>query len=75
MVRSLLAVYKTPLVPEPAPPHRTTFTLAEWPPKVYSRDLLAMFHILTVPSFEDEASRGLVGLLDKKTGLVRQGRN
>ena len=60
-VRSLLAVYKTPDgIP---PPHRTTLTLAVCPPSVYSVSLLVRDHTLTVPSFEDEASRGFVGFL------------
>jgi hypothetical protein len=75
-VRSDEAVYSTPLPLSPPPPHRTTFTLAVWPPKVYSRRRVAMAHTFTVASLEEDASRGDVGFLirvshpvvDDKTG-------
>jgi hypothetical protein len=75
-VRSDEAVYSTPLPLSPPPPHRTTFTLAVWPPKVYSRRRVAIAHTFTVPSLEEDASRGDVGFLirasqpvgDDKTG-------
>jgi hypothetical protein len=61
-VRSLLAVYNTPLGP-PAPPHLTTLTLAECPPSVYSVLRVRVDHTRTVPSFEDDAIRGADGFL------------
>ena len=62
-MRSDEAVYSTPLPLSPPPPHRTTFTLAVWPPKVYSRRRVAIAHTFTVPSLEEDASRGDVGFL------------
>lgn len=60
-VRSLLAVYSTPL--GNAPPHRTTLTLAVCPPNVYSVLRFSMDQTRTVPSFEDEANLGFVEFL------------
>ena len=64
-VRSLDAVYKTPFPPKPPPPHLTTLTLAVCPPRVYSTRLVVVDHTLTVPSFDDDASRGDVAFLRK----------
>lgn len=61
-VRSLLAVYRTPLGP-PDPPHLTILTLAVCPPSAYSSDRVAVFQTRTVPSLEAEARRGEWGLL------------
>lgn len=61
--RSELAVYRTPVFPGPAPPHRTTFTLAVCPPRIYSDNRVAGFQTRTVPSFEEEARRGFEGFL------------
>jgi hypothetical protein len=60
-VRSLDAVYKTPLS---LPPQRTTLTEAEWPPSVYAscRVVLAC-QTRTVPSLDDEARRGVAAFL------------
>lgn len=66
-VQSLLAVYNTPFFP-PLPPHFTTFTLAVWPPSVYSARRVVVDHTRTVPSFDEEAKRGVVGFL-RSTGL------
>jgi hypothetical protein len=63
-VRSDDAVYSTPLPLSPPPPHRTTFTLAVWPPKVYSSRRVAIAHTLTVPSLEEDANRGAEGFLN-----------
>lgn len=72
IVRSLEAVYKAPFPPMPPPPHRTTFTLAEWPPSAYSNLLVALDQTRTLPSFEEDASRGAVGFLGKpkRTGSI-----
>ncbi len=66
-VRSDDAVYSTPLPFNPPPPHRTTFTLAVCPPKVYSRRRVAIAHTLTVPSLEEDANRGAVGFLNSNS--------
>ena len=65
IVRSLEAVYRAPLPPIPPPPHRTTFTLAEWPPRAYSNLLVALDQTRTVPSLEEDARRGAAGFLRK----------
>lgn len=65
IVRSLEAVYRTPLPPIPPPPHLTTLTLAEWPPSAYSSLLAALDHTRTLPSFEEDASLGAVEFLRK----------
>ena len=62
-VRSDDAVYSTPLPLSPPPPHRTTFTLAVCPPKVYSSLRVVIAQTLTVPSFEEDANRGAEGFL------------
>lgn len=62
-VRSDEAVYSTPLPFSPPPPHRTTFTLAVCPPKVYSNRRVVIAHTLTVPSLDEDASRGAEGFL------------
>lgn len=62
-VRSLDAVYKTPLPSRPPPPHLTTFTDAVCPPKVYSVRRVSVDQTLTVPSLEDDAKRGAEELL------------
>lgn len=71
-VRSLLAVYRTPFGP-PLPPHRTTLTLAEWPPSVNNVLRVEVDQTRTVPSFEEEARRGFVGFLEKGSERVREG--
>jgi hypothetical protein len=63
-VRSDEAVYSTPLPFNPPPPHRTTFTLAVCPPKVYSSRRVAIAHTLTVPSLDEDANRGAEGFLN-----------
>ena len=62
-VRSDEAEYSTPLPFSPPPPHRTTFTLAVCPPKVYSSRRVVVAHTLTVPSLEEDANRGAEGFL------------
>lgn len=63
-VLSLLPVYKTPWLPPPLPPpHLTTFTLAVWPPSVHSDRRVSVLHIRTVPSLDEDASRGEVAFL------------
>lgn len=67
-VLSLLAVYRVPLfpipfAPVPAPPHLTTLTDAVCPPSVYSVRRVRRDQTRTVPSLEEEASRGEEGLL------------
>ena len=69
-MRSLEAVYRTPLPPTPPPPHRTTLTLAVCPPNVYSHRRVATDQTLTVPSLEEDANRGAVALLQSK--IVKQ---
>lgn len=66
-VRSDDAVYSTPLPLSPPPPHRTTFTLAVCPPKVYSSLRVVIAQTLTVPSFEEDANRGAEGFLIPRT--------
>jgi hypothetical protein len=66
-VRSDEAVYSTPLPFNPPPPHRTTFTLAVCPPKVYSSRRVAIAHTLTVPSLDEDANRGAEGFLNSKS--------
>ena len=63
-VRSDEAVYSTPLPFNPPPPHRTTFTLAVCPPKVYSSRRVVIAHTLTVPSLDEDANRGAEGFLN-----------
>jgi hypothetical protein len=72
-VRSLDAVYRIPPPPNPPPPQRTTFTLAVCPPSVYSTRRVRVDHTLTVPSFDEDASRGAEGFLTKvyQHGLTR----
>jgi len=71
IVRSLEAVYRTPLPPIPPPPHRTTFTLAECPPSAYSNLLVALDQTRTLPSLEEEARRGVIGFLRKRRQVRR----
>lgn len=65
-VRSLEAVYSTPLPSRPPPPHRTTLTEAVCPPRVYSVSRVEVDHTRTVPSFDDDATRGAEGFLQVK---------
>ncbi len=58
-VRSLDAIYKTPL---PTLPHFTTLTEAVCPPRVYSTLLVIVDQKRTVPSLDNEANRGAVAL-------------
>lgn len=61
-VWSLDAVYSTPSPPVPPPPHLTTLTLAVCPPSAYSNLRVWEDHTRTVPSFDDDASRGAAAL-------------
>lgn len=63
IVRSLEAVYSTPLPSRPPPPHRTILTLAVCPPRAYSHRRVEVDHTRTVPSFEEDAKRGAEGFL------------